>query len=113
MFLKRHCNHDATHFRRKRMTTHAMPGKTLRLVIYGHVQGVYFRDSMRREAQNLGVSGWARNCGDGTVEAVVQGMPADVDAIVRWAHHGPQRAQVERVEVEPHEGGYSNFEIIG
>ncbi|HEU0233941.1 MAG TPA: acylphosphatase [Gallionella sp.] len=95
------------------MTIQPMPKKTLRLVIHGRVQGVFFRDSMRREAQNLVVSGWVRNLSDGTVEAAVQGEPAAVDAIVRWAHRGPQRAQVERVEIEPHDGSYSNFEVIG
>ena len=95
------------------MTLQAMPKKTLRLVIHGRVQGVFFRDSMRREAQMLGIAGWVRNRSDGTVEAAVQGEPADVDAIARWAHRGPQHAQVERVEIEPHEGSYTRFEVIG
>jgi acylphosphatase len=95
------------------MTIQPMPRKMLRLVIHGHVQGVFFRDSMRREAQNLSISGWVRNRSDGSVEAAVQGEPADVDAIVRWAHRGPQTAQVERVEIEPYQGNYSNFEVIG
>ena len=86
---------------------------TLRLVIHGRVQGVFFRDSMRREAQNLSVAGWVRNRNDGAVEAAVQGEPAAVDAVVRWARHGPQRAQVERVEIEPDVGSYTSFEVIG
>ncbi len=85
--------------------------KTLHLLIHGRVQGVYFRDSMRREAQHLSVSGWVRNRSDGTVEAVVQGQADAVDAIVRWAHRGPQLAQVERVEMAPAAGSYSAFEI--
>lgn len=95
------------------MTIQAMPKKTLRLVIHGRVQGVFFRDSMRREAQRLGIAGWVRNRSDGTVEAAVQGESAAMDAIVRWARRGPERAQVERVEIEPHDGSYSNFEVIG
>lgn len=95
------------------MTSPVTPIKTLRLVIHGRVQDVYFRDSMRREAQNLAVAGWVRNRSDGTVEAAVQGDSANVDAIVRWARHGPDRAQVEQVEIEPHDGSYSSFEIIG
>lgn len=87
--------------------------KTLRLVIHGRVQGVFFRDSMRREAQNLAVAGWVRNCSDDTVEATVQGEPAAVDAIVRWAHHGPQQARVDRVDIVPDEGRYISFEVIG
>lgn len=90
-----------------------MNRQILHLVIHGRVQGVFFRDSMRREAQRLGIAGWVRNRSDGTVEAAVQGEYADVDAIVRWARRGPDRAQVERVEIEPHEGSYSNFEVIG
>ena len=95
------------------MTIQLIPRKTLRLVIHGRVQGVYFRDSMRREAQNLAVAGWVRNRSDGTVEAAVQGESAAVDAIVRWARRGPERAQVARIEIEPHDGSYSNFEVIG
>ena len=93
------------------MTTQATNRKTLHLVIHGRVQGVCFRDSMRREAQYLSVAGWVRNRSDGTVEAAVQGDPAAVDAIVRWAHRGPDHAQVTSVEVEPDEGEYGNFEV--
>lgn len=85
---------------------------TLRLVVHGRVQGVCFRDSMRREAQRLGVAGWVRNRSDGTVEAVVYGVSADVDAIVRWAHHGPELARVERVEMMPEGGAHTSFEIV-
>ena len=56
-----------------------------RLVIRGWVQGVWFRESMRREAEALGVAGWVRNRTDGTVEALVEGTPEAVDAIVHWA----------------------------
>jgi acylphosphatase len=95
------------------MTIQAMPKKTLRLVIHGRVQGVFFRDSMRREAQNLTVAGWVRNRSDGTVEAAVHGEAAAVDAIVRWAQHGPQHAQVVGVEIGPDGGSYTGFEVIG
>ena len=86
--------------------------KTLHLVIHGRVQGVCFRDSMRREAHRLGVAGWVRNRSDGTVEAVVQGEPADVDAMVRWAQRGPELAQVTHVDIMPGNGTYTSFEII-
>ena len=93
--------------------TQTMPKKTLHLVIHGRVQGVYFRDSMRREAQRVGIAGWVRNRIDGLVEAAVQGESADVDAIVYWTHRGPESAHVERVEIELDSGSYTNFEIIG
>lgn len=90
----------------------AQASLTLHLVIQGRVQGVFFRDSMRREAQGFAVCGWVRNRSDGTVEAVVQGASSAVDSIVRWSRHGPERAQVERVDIEPAEGAYTSFEIL-
>jgi acylphosphatase len=95
------------------MTIKAMPRKTLRLVIHGRVQGVFFRDSMRGEARRLAVTGWVRNCRDDTVEAVVQGESVNVDAIVGWARRGPERARVERVDIVPDDGDYTSFEVIG
>ncbi len=94
------------------MTGGEQPVQTLHLSIHGRVQGVFFRDSMRREAQRLGIAGWVRNCGDGSVEAVVQGVPAAVDAMVRWAHHGPEHAEVTHVNLEPAEGSYASFRIL-
>jgi acylphosphatase len=87
--------------------------KTLRIVIRGRVQGVFFRDSMRYEAQRLGVAGWVHNRIDGTVEATVHGDPEAVDEIVRWAHHGPKHANVEGVEIEPDVASYTGFTVIG
>jgi acylphosphatase len=86
--------------------------KSLRLVIHGRVQGVFFRDSIRREAQHLSVAGWVRNRSDGAVEAAVQGAPAAVDAIVHWAQRGPQHAQVTRVDIKPDDGSYTSFDVI-
>lgn len=92
------------------MTT--SPQKKLRLVIHGRVQGVFFRNSMCHEAHKLGVSGWVRNRSDGSVEAAVHGSSAAVDALVRWAQHGPELAYVERVEIGVDDGNYNGFEII-
>jgi acylphosphatase len=77
-----------------------------RVVVRGHVQGVFFRDSTRREALRRGVSGWVSNRPDGAVEAVFEGSPADVDELVRFASSGPRGADVQDVEVldEPPEG---------
>ena len=82
---------------------------TRRLKVSGRVQGVFFREAMRRQAERLGVSGWVCNRMDGTVEAVVQGDAQAVDAMVRWAHRGPEDARVSGVEVSEAEGDYSGF----
>jgi acylphosphatase len=83
---------------------------TRRLDIRGHVQGVFYRESMRREAERLGVTGWVSNRRDGSVEAVVQGSADAVEAITRWARRGPADARVEAVEVSPAEGDFFGFE---
>ena len=67
-------------------------------MISGRVQGVFFRDTMRRMAQSRGVAGWVRNNDDGTVEAVFEGEPDAVESIRRFAGEGPDGAAVERVE---------------
>jgi len=67
--------------------------------ISGRVQGVWYRESMRQEAEALGVAGWVRNRLDGTVEAHVEGPNEAVEALVRWARRGPEHAQVTDVEV--------------
>lgn len=84
--------------------------KTHRLRIHGRVQGVWFRESMRLEAERLQVAGWVRNTPDGKVEAVVQGSAEAVDALIAWAHKGPPLARVERVEVGEAEGTFQGFE---
>jgi len=71
-----------------------------RLTIHGRVQGVGFRESMVAAARTAGVSGWVRNCADGSVEALVQGDPAAVDAILAWARRGPPLARVTAVDID-------------
>jgi acylphosphatase len=83
--------------------------KTHHLRIHGRVQGVWFRESMRLEAERLNVAGWVRNTPDGTVEAVVQGPTAAVDAMIEWARSGPPLARVDRVEFGEAHGQYSGF----
>ncbi len=83
--------------------------KTQHLLIHGRVQGVWFRESMRIEAGRLKVTGWVRNTPDGTVEAVIQGSAAAVDALLDWTRTGPRLARVDRVEVSETQGQYSGF----
>jgi acylphosphatase len=82
------------------------------VVVHGRVQGVFFRDSLRRRAEQAGVSGWARNCPDGTVEAVFEGDVDDVERLVRFCREGPRGARVERVErFEQQPQGVTGFAI--
>lgn len=83
-----------------------------RVVVHGHVQGVFFRDSVRRHAVSAGVSGWARNMRDGTVEAVLEGEPDAVQRLVAFCQDGPHGARVDRVDVVDEEAeGLSGFAI--
>ena len=84
--------------------------KTQHLLIHGHVQGVWFRESMRREAERLNVAGWVRNTSDGSVEAVVHGPAEAVEAIIEWARKGPPLAQVDRIDIGEAHGQFSGFE---
>jgi acylphosphatase len=71
-----------------------------RVVVHGRVQGVFFRESTRRRAYRAGVAGWVRNNDDGSVEALFEGDPDDVELLVRFAGIGPSGAYVDRVDVE-------------
>lgn len=66
--------------------------------ISGLVQGVSYRATTRRRANELGLQGWVRNLEDGRVEAFVQGSPERVDALLTWCNRGPERARVEALE---------------
>ena len=70
-----------------------------RVVVCGHVQGVFFRDSVRRRAAQGAVAGWVRNCPDGSVEAAFEGEAEAVEALVGFCRTGPRGAHVESVEV--------------
>jgi acylphosphatase len=73
---------------------------------------VFFRDSCRREATGRGVGGWITNRDDGAVEAVFEGDPDAVDALVEWCREGPGGAEVDSVDVSSEEPeGLSRFEI--
>ena len=83
-----------------------------RVVVHGLVQGVFFRDTVRRHAQSRGLAGWVRNNPDGTVEAVFEGEPEAVERLVSFVHEGPSGAVVERVDVVDEEDeGLSGFGI--
>jgi acylphosphatase len=83
-----------------------------RVIVHGRVQGVFFRDSLRRRANSHHVAGWARNRSDGAVEAVFEGRPEDVQRLIDFAGTGPRHAEVESVDVrEEAPEGLTGFEI--
>jgi acylphosphatase len=83
-----------------------------RVVVHGFVQGVFFRDSTRRLAQQYGVSGWVSNRWDGSVEAVLEGDEEAVERIVAFCRTGPRGAQVDSVDVSEEEPeGLTGFSV--
>ena len=83
-----------------------------RVVVQGHVQGVFFRETTRRRALAAGVAGWVRNAADGSVEAVFEGERESVDRLVAFAREGPRGSRVDWVDVASEEPeGLSGFEV--
>jgi acylphosphatase len=70
------------------------------LVIEGRVQGVFFRASALQQASRLGITGWVRNCPDGSVEIVAEGEQKKIEKLVDWCHRGPPSAEVRRVRIK-------------
>ena len=82
------------------------------VVVSGRVQGVFFRDCARREADRLGVTGWVRNRPDGTVQVHAEGPAEAVAELVLWCREGPRHATVEDLRVtEAEPEGHARFEI--
>lgn len=88
--------------------------KRLQVWVSGAVQGVWFRESTRQEAERLGVTGWVRNLPDGRVEAVFEGPAVAVEEMAAWCHKGPPDAAVDRVQATPQEptGEFSGFSVL-
>ena len=94
------------------MASGSGPTRRKRVIIHGRVQGVFFRDTLRRRAEARGLSGWVTNRGDGTVEAALEGRKADIDALLGFCKQGPSGAEVERVDVRDEEPeGLTSFKI--
>ena len=80
-----------------------MPLIRRRVTAHGEVQGVFFRDTCRAQADAAGVAGWVRNAPNGAVEAAFEGTADAVEQLVEWCRQGPPQARVERVDVEDEE----------
>lgn len=79
-----------------------MNTKTVKVRVYGTVQGVFFRHHTKLKAESLGLGGWVRNCNDGSVETVLQGTEAKVTEMIAWLNHGPDSARVVRLDLDEH-----------
>lgn len=89
-----------------------MPTTHVHLRIYGRVQGVTFRESARRQAVALGLTGYARNEPNGTVEIEAEGDSDALEQLVAWCHQGPLLARVNQVDVTPGAvRDYPTFEV--
>jgi acylphosphatase len=85
----------------------------VRVVVHGLVQGVFFRDTTRRRAEQRGVSGWVRNRADGSLEAVFEGSGEEVESLVDFCRAGPRGARVERVErFDEAPEGLTGFSVV-
>ena len=87
--------------------------KRARVTISGRVQGVFFRDSTREKAEDLGLAGWVKNAPDGRVEALFEGSSQSVREMLDWCEHGPSQASVKSVDADFEEarGDLEGFEV--
>lgn len=88
--------------------------KRYHLFITGKVQGVWYRQSMLKEAIKLGVKGWVKNLSDGRVEAVIEGDEKVLKELIRWCHIGPPGAIVTKIDIieEPASSEFLSFKIM-
>ena len=73
---------------------------SVHLIVQGKVQGVWFRAGTQEQAKHLGLSGWVKNCPDGTVEIHAEGEKETLEKFVDWCRKGPPAAQVSTLEIE-------------
>ena len=89
--------------------------RTVKILISGRVQGVYFRRFTKNKAQDLGVKGSVKNMEDGLVEIIAQADADILEPFIQWCHKGPITArvdQVELIEIQMAEDGFTSFEIV-
>ena len=84
------------------------------IFVFGRVQGIGYRDGVRRKARKLGIFGWVKNLEDGRVEAVFEGEEDKIREIVEWARKGPFLAKVKNIDIvsEDFSGEFNDFKII-
>ncbi len=81
--------------------------KSIKLIIHGHVHGVFYRQSTMEKANAFGIKGTVRNCDDGTVEIIAEGPEENLNKLIAWCHKGPPRAKVTHIDI--HEQPLKNY----
>jgi len=87
--------------------------KKVELKIYGRVQMVLYRDSVRRQARKLDLTGWVMNQSDGTVQIIAEGEEESLKELIKWCYNGPILAKVEKIDIDWQEAAcqFDKFEI--
>lgn len=83
------------------------------ILVSGKVQGVFFRSSAKKRADELRLTGWVKNLDDGRVEAVFEGEQEKVDKMVEWCRKGPNYSEVKDIQVIPEKytGEFKDFSV--
>ena len=85
----------------------------MKILVFGKVQGVFFRANSLKKAEDLDLSGWAKNLPDGSLEIVIQGEPSHVDSFIEFIKMGPPMAEVHEIKIEKYKGkidkGFKRF----
>lgn len=76
------------------------PVRCVHCIVSGRVQGVFYRANTQLKAKKLGITGWVKNCDDGTVELMACGEPESIEHLIKWLQQGPPMAKVKKVIVE-------------
>lgn len=86
---------------------------TKKIIVTGKVQGVFYRQSAKEQAEDLEITGTVKNCKDGSVEIIATGEPAQLDQFIGWCKRGPRQASVDNMEVvEMPLQKFNSFQIV-
>jgi acylphosphatase len=87
-------------------------GGAIHLFVHGRVQGVFFRAKTQKTAEGLGLTGWVRNCSDGSVEIHAEGSREKLEELIAWCRKGPPLASVSNIDLDWVEAeGLPSFDI--
>lgn len=87
--------------------------EAVHIFVHGRVQGVFYRAKTQEIAQGLGLSGWVKNCHDGTVEILAEGNRGKLEELIEWCRQGPALASVSSIDLNwTGPEGLGSFEIV-